>query len=394
MSQTQRFGWSMAAAVLAVMALVFAALVSSWLGISAEQRSGATVLEVSLLARRVLEAKASADELGALLTEYALAALRGERVDEQSPQRLAYARTRSALRAQLERIGAEPLEASERVLLDAASGALERFDRVVAEIAAMMRRGAQGDRLEASAYVLESAAPLAEHAANLVLALEARVARRAEAAAEQGRTATERARVQLVAFGGLSLLLALLLARSLADSMAKRAELMRQLTELARVDGLTGVANRRAWDEELARGLERARRTGRRCAVGLIDLDHFKRYNDTQGHQRGDALLRETARALAARLRGGDLLARYGGEEFAVLLHGCDLKGAFKLFERLHGAPPEGQTFSAGITDSDGREPGEEVIGRADRALYRAKTEGRNRTATVEPPAAAALVAV
>ncbi len=394
MSQTHRFRWSMAAAVLAVMALVFAALASSWLGISAEQRARASLLEASQLARRVLEAKARADELAALLTEYALAALRGERVDEASPQRQAYARARAALRAQLEQINAAPFETQERVLLAAAGSSLERFDRVVSEIAALMRRGTPGERLEASAYVLESAAPLAEHTANLILALEARVAQRAADAAEQGRAAAERARVQLVAFGGLSLLLALLLAHSLADSMAKRAELMRQLTELARIDGLTGVPNRRAWDEEIARGLERARRTGQRCAVGLIDLDHFKRYNDTAGHQRGDLLLRETARSLAARLRSGDLLARYGGEEFAVLLHGCDLKSGLSLFERLHDAPPEGQTFSAGVTDSDGREPEAKVVERADRALYRAKAEGRNRTAATSAPQAAALAAV
>jgi len=394
MSQTHRFRWGMAAAVLAVMALVFAALVSSWLGMSAEQSARASVLEASQLARRVLAAKARADELAALLTEYALAALRGERVDDASPQREAYARTRAALRAQLEQIGAEPLETQERLLLTAAGSSLERFDRVVSEIAALMRRGAPGERLEASAYVLEAAAPLAEHTANLILALEARVAQRAEAAAEQGRAAAERARVQLIAFGGLSLLLALLLARSLADSMAKRAELMRQFSELARVDGLTGVPNRRAWDEEIARGLERARRTGQRCAVGLIDLDHFKRYNDTEGHQRGDLLLRETARALATRLRNGDLIARYGGEEFAVLLHGCDLKSGLKLFERLHEAPPGGQTFSAGLTDSDGREAEAMVLARADHALYRAKREGRNRTAATGAPPAAALAAV
>ena len=380
MAQTQRFGWNMAAAVAAVMALVFAALVSSWLGMNAEQDGKDAVLEASRLAHLVLEADARANELAAPQAEFALAALRGEPVGEANLQRRAYRRALQELRANLRTVGEATLAEPERALLNAASRALERFDKVDSEIISLLRRDAQLDRLEASAYVLESAAPLAEHIANLIRTLESQVALRLERAAELAGEASDRARVLLVAFGGLSLLLALLLARSLADSMAKRAALLRQLTELARVDGLTGVPNRRVWDEELARGLERARRTGQRCAVGLIDLDHFKRYNDTHGHQLGDALLRDTARALAARLRSGDLIARYGGEEFAVLLHGCDLANALRMFERLQSAPPAGQTFSAGVADSDGREDGTRVVGRADAALYRAKASGRYRT--------------
>jgi diguanylate cyclase (GGDEF)-like protein len=386
MSQTQRFGWNMAAAVVAVMTLVFAALVSSWLGIDAEQDGKDAVIESSRVARLVLDANARANELAALQAEFALAALRGDQIGDANPHRRAYRRVIEELRTILRTVGEATLDDSERALLNATGRALERFDRVDAEIIAMLRRETQLDRLEASAYVLESAAPLADHIANLTRILESRVAQRLEQAAEDAGEASYRARVLLVAFGGLSLLLALLLARSLADSMAKRAELMRQLTELARVDGLTGVANRRVWDEELARGMERARRTGQRCSVGLLDLDHFKRYNDTHGHQRGDALLRDTARALGARLRSGDLLARYGGEEFAVLLHGCDLRSALKMFERLQGVPPEGQTFSAGVADSDGREEGSRVVARADEALYRAKAAGRNRTLAAESP--------
>jgi len=192
-----------------------------------------------------------------------------------------------------------------------------------------------------------------------------------------------RTRVLILALSGTSLLLALILARALTQSMKRQAELVRQLAELARVDGLTGVPNRRVWDEELAKGLERARRAGKPCSVGLIDLDHFKRFNDTHGHQRGDALLRSTAQAFASRLRNDDLIARYGGEEFAVLLHGCDLESATRLFDRLQGMLPAGQTFSAGITASDGREGVQAVLGRAYAALYRAKALGRNRTVAV-----------
>jgi diguanylate cyclase (GGDEF)-like protein len=195
--------------------------------------------------------------------------------------------------------------------------------------------------------------------------------------------AAARTRVLVLALSGTSLLLALVLARALAQSVKRQAELVRQLAELARVDALTGVPNRRVWDEELAKGLERARRAGKPCSVGLIDLDHFKRFNDTHGHQRGDALLRSTAQAFASRLRNDDLIARYGREEFAVLLHGCDLESATRLFDRLQDMLPAGQTFSAGITASDGREDAQAVLGRAYAALYRAKEFGRNRTVAV-----------
>ena len=197
------------------------------------------------------------------------------------------------------------------------------------------------------------------------------------------QTVVLRARVLLTISGGVALLLALALVRALTGSMSRQAKLVRQLTELARVDGLTGVPNRRVWDEELVRGLERARRTGKPCSVGLIDLDHFKRFNDTNGHQRGDALLRSCAQAFASRMRNDDLIARYGGEEFAVLLHGCSLKDAARLFDRLQGILPGGQTFSAGITTSEGREDIHAVVGRADAALYRAKERGRNCTVAV-----------
>ena len=201
--------------------------------------------------------------------------------------------------------------------------------------------------------------------------------------AGDARTVAARARILILALSGASLLLASILGRALAQSLRRQAGLERQLAALERVDALTGVPNRRVWDEELAKGLERARRAGKPCCVGLIDLDHFKRFNDMHGHQRGDALLRSTAQAFASRLRNDDLIARYGGEEFAVLLHGCDLASATRLFDRLQGMLPAGQTFSAGITASAGREDALAVLGRAYAALYRAKERGRNRTVAV-----------
>jgi diguanylate cyclase (GGDEF)-like protein len=380
MAEEKRFGWGMAASVLAVMVLVFAALVSSWLGLDAEARGRAVVGQAAQLERDVAEARALAATVAGLQSELALDALRGDELDAANPRVAVYRTELAALRSALKRLQGAPLAPSERELLDAAQVSIERFVDVHRQGAALLRAGSRTDKLIATNALLDSARPLADRAVGQVRLLERSVAGRAAEAAEDADTAAQRARVLLIVFGGSSLLLALILARTLTESMARRADLVKQLAELARVDGLTGVCNRRAWDDELARGLERARRTGRRCSVGLIDLDHFKRYNDTHGHQRGDAMLRSTAQAFATRLRDDDLIARYGGEEFAVLLHGCNIDDAMTLFERLQGMLPAGQTFSAGVADSDGREVPAAVLARADAALYRAKELGRNRT--------------
>jgi diguanylate cyclase (GGDEF)-like protein len=154
----------------------------------------------------------------------------------------------------------------------------------------------------------------------------------------------------------------------------------RQLESLARHDALTGVLNRRAWDDDLARELARAARTGRPLHVGLVDLDHFKRFNDLHGHPAGDTLLRAAAAAWRENLRTGDVLARYGGEEFAVILTGTSTDLAAAVIDRMRAATPGGQTFSAGIARWNGTESASTLVGRADHALYEAKRAGRNRT--------------
>jgi diguanylate cyclase (GGDEF)-like protein len=163
-----------------------------------------------------------------------------------------------------------------------------------------------------------------------------------------------------------------------------------QLEALARNDGLTGIPNRRAWDLELARELAKARRLGTRVHVALLDLDHFKRFNDEHGHQAGDRVLKEATSAWRAQLRETDLLARYGGEEFAALLLGCSAAEAFTAVERLRAFTPLGQTFSAGIAEWDGREDPGRLVHRADVALYEAKRGGRDRVVSATPGAAGA----
>jgi len=148
----------------------------------------------------------------------------------------------------------------------------------------------------------------------------------------------------------------------------------------ARIDDLTALPNRRGWDEAFKRELARTRRDKDPLCVAVLDLDHFKAYNDANGHRAGDALLRRAASAWKLALRQSDLIARYGGEEFAVLLPVCGLDEAMRVIERLRAVTPEEETVSAGVAAWNGYEDADSMIERADLALYQAKREGRNRS--------------
>lgn len=175
----------------------------------------------------------------------------------------------------------------------------------------------------------------------------------------------------------LSSLMSLLAAE--AAVAIERSDLLARLEAVARTDELTGLANRRAWDEELSRELARAKRERQPMCVAMLDLDHFKRFNDEHGHQAGDRLLKQLAATWRQALRPTDVLARYGGEEFVVLLPNCHLPRGIEVIERLRGATPEGETSSAGVVSWDGSESPDALVHRADDALYRAKREGRDR---------------
>jgi diguanylate cyclase (GGDEF)-like protein len=163
----------------------------------------------------------------------------------------------------------------------------------------------------------------------------------------------------------------------------ERIELLSRLEAIARTDDLTGLPNRRAWEEEVPRELLRAEREGRPLCVAMIDLDHFKEFNDERGHQAGDRFLKQAAAAWGVELRGTDFLARYGGEEFALVLPNCTPEQAMEVADRLRAATPEGETCSIGIACWDGLESPPGLLGRADGALYDAKRAGRNLSVIV-----------
>jgi diguanylate cyclase (GGDEF)-like protein/PAS domain S-box-containing protein len=163
---------------------------------------------------------------------------------------------------------------------------------------------------------------------------------------------------------------------------AEREELLLRVEAMARTDALTGLPNRRAWDEELRRELARAGRQGHPLAVVMLDLDRFKAFNDEHGHQAGDGVLAELGRAWRTVVRVSDFVARYGGEEFAALLPACPPDAAIAAIERLRVVIPAAQTSSAGVAYWDGHESAEALTGRADLALYQAKRAGRDRVVT------------
>ena len=177
-----------------------------------------------------------------------------------------------------------------------------------------------------------------------------------------------------------SVALFLLVVTRMAQLLREVDAQARQLRKLARVDELTGLPNRRSWSSELPHAIERARRDGTPLAVAMIDLDYFKRFNDEYGHQAGDRLLKSAAAAWTAQLRAVDQLARYGGEEFIALMPGCTADEAVEILRRLREDTPAGQSFSSGVALWDASETSEELLARADRALYEAKETGRGRT--------------
>lgn len=183
---------------------------------------------------------------------------------------------------------------------------------------------------------------------------------------------------------------------NLAALAIDRARLHARTVAMAEIDGLTGVYNRRYYALAVQSAIEQTERSGKPLSVVVFDLDHFKQCNDRYGHLVGDELLKGVAALLVEHVRATDLVARYGGEEFVVLLRETTVEAAASVAEKLRATVKgqsfadgvvEGLTVSAGVACTSGREAPEELFERADRALYRAKEEGRDRVCVADAPA-------
>lgn len=190
----------------------------------------------------------------------------------------------------------------------------------------------------------------------------------------------------------------LVFARKQADDAESRIrqleQELEQVSELVHEDQLTGVLNRRGMDETFDRELMRANRSQSPLCVALLDIDNFKKLNDTLGHQAGDQALIHLAHVIKECLRPADTVARYGGEEFVIILPETPLKEGVEAVERLQRELTKKfflnnnerilVTFSAGVALRDGEEDQEDLVGRADKAMYIAKKTGKNRVVAAE----------
>ncbi len=192
------------------------------------------------------------------------------------------------------------------------------------------------------------------------------------------------------------------LEKRLDQSSMMMGEIKRDMERIRReaiTDGLTGLANRKAFDEQIDRLCHESERDGNIFSLVMIDIDHFKAFNDTYGHQVGDQVLRLVAMTLVNEVKGQDMAARYGGEEFAIILPGTNVNAARAVAENLRKAVEKkevinrstgdhlGQiTVSLGVAQFYGNEEVEGLIKRADMALYSSKHKGRNQVSVAKTP--------
>ena len=203
----------------------------------------------------------------------------------------------------------------------------------------------------------------------------------------------EAALISISAFiTGASVAMLVWYAAALSERVDLQRAKVRALYDAAHTDALTNLANRRSFDEILARLLHERHQVDRHFYLLMLDLDHFKPYNDSFGHPAGDEVLRRTGVLLSSRIRPQDIAARYGGEEFAVLLGDCSMDAAVQTAERIRAAfldenwPHRAVTVSIGVAQATGEDTAEALIQRADSALYLAKERGRNCVVSAEQP--------
>jgi diguanylate cyclase len=185
--------------------------------------------------------------------------------------------------------------------------------------------------------------------------------------------------------GGSSAVLFLLVLFRMAGLVRQVQTQAVKLETLSDTDELTGAPNRRVWFRQIPYELARAKRAGRPLTLAIIDIDHFKAYNDTYGHQEGDRLLQRAVSNWQNQLRAGDLLVRFGGDEFIVLLPDCGPANAALAMERIKAAMPFNQACTTGVACLTDDESADDLLARADKALYEAKeTRGVPRERIIE----------
>lgn len=383
MTSSQNRDRLQAAVSIALLVLFFiVSIVFGWLGWQANLQQQQKWRESNRLTYLALETKFLAADFNGWQTAYAFDVIRGVpgATEDEAFSRRHFLESSASFDLEVNQIKGYLKTESELERWNRVHNNFQHYMEIDQEVIAAYRTGEEQEIQRANELVLGREIDLfteishsTEELIVLVLNLSNQILQDAESSSNGSY------RMMLVC--GICILFLLNFSVSRANRFVDyQRKLLHKIGKIAHTDGLTGIANRRVWDDELPKLVEQAALQEKPLTVVILDLDHFKKFNDTKGHQAGDVLLRTTAQAWNDQLRSGDLLARYGGEEFGLLLPKCSPDNAYKIVERLRHYVPDDQTFSAGIAQWDGLEKPEETVARADEALYRAKANGRNRS--------------
>jgi diguanylate cyclase (GGDEF)-like protein len=363
---------------LAVMGVIVA-FALGWRAIHAESETRTRLASVLDLTRHALELRYLAADLHGAQIAYGAELSRSGQADlkEGHPVKLAFLSALAGYRSRLAAMDAASLTVDEQRLHQATQRAFEQFAKSHERMITIGRQSrAQSGLASNDGSALPSFKPSAELVADLVDRITARSDRTTVLAAR----ASDYAGIWKIVFGVAIAILAVLFGVGNARAIIERIGPIGSLDAFVRVDQLTAVADQRRFDEECPLALERARRTERNVSVAMLDLDNFDAIGDAGGHLPGNRLLAVTAASISSRLREGDMIARYGPEEFAIILHGCSADAAREIIDRVRELVPDGLTFSAGVTESDGHEEAAMTLARVKQALDAATHAGRNRT--------------
>lgn len=382
-----------------VVLLFVTALAFGWRATFIHQELASKLAGSLRVQQSALELKYRIADLNGWQTAYALEVVRAPRKAEHIDEvesRVAFSRAATAFSTGIRELKQLDLPSDEIGHLIAVERLFARFMELDEKIVRSYASGLPNEAEYATDLVLgEEILDFQRMAAAIDDLVRARTAR-TSAHLVESQEAAESARAWMFWAGVTAAMASLILLVQLIHSHQANARLLVQLGKLAQTDPLTGIDNRRRWEERATEELERSTRLDYPLSLVVIDLDHFKAYNDTRGHAEGDRLLRHWAAAWKKTLRLNDILARMGGEEFALMLPDCTVEGAVRMVNRLRESSHNGQTFSAGIAERQPGESLETMYARADAALYRAKANGRNRiepapsleTTAETPPAA------